>query len=72
MTGMRWVWSTHVKVHFVSSLALNCFGQKMMDVFSVLAVIEWDWRTQDEIRNVSSLSLDGFCSTQPEIHFVIH
>ena len=38
---MRWVWSTHVEVHFVSSLALNGFGQKMMDVFSVLAVIEW-------------------------------
>ena len=43
MTGMRWVWSTHVEVHIVSLLALKGFGQKMMDVFSVLAVIEWNW-----------------------------
>ena len=48
------------EMHFVSSLALEVFGQTCWYTFSVLAVMGWVWTTHVEIHFESLLAWEGF------------
>jgi len=53
---MGWVCSTPVEIHFVSSLALEGFGQH---IFCVLAAMLWVWSKHVKIYVESSLAGKG-------------
>ena len=61
LAGMGGVWSPHVEMHFVFSLACVEFGQhKLRYVFFLLKGFVQLWLTYIEVHFVSSLAFDVF------------
>ena len=60
------VWSTHVKIHFISKLLRGAFGHTSWNKFCVPAGMRWVWSTQVEL---IFFILVMVCSIQVEIHF---
>ena len=60
LAGMGGVWSTHVEINFLSSLAWDGFVRHMFDTLCVLADMGGVWSTHVEIHSVSVLACLGF------------
>ena len=61
LAGKGWVWSTHVEIHFVSSLIVRVLVNTCWDSYCVHAVMEGVWSTHVEIYFVSSPAWEEFC-----------
>ena len=57
---MRLVWSKHVEMPFLSSLAWEALVNTFSDTFCVLAGMGVVWSTHFEIHFIASLAWEGF------------